>query len=63
MAGLIKRLTKYGNSLALVLDRPVLNLLGIDDDTPLEITTPDGKRLQITPVKAAAGMKGRHREK
>ena len=63
MPGLIKRLTKYGNSFALVIDRPVLSLLGIDVDTPLEITTPDGKKLEITPVKAEANARGRSREK
>jgi len=49
---LIKKLTKYGNCFALVIDRPILNLLGIEVDTPLEITTPDGKKLQITPVRS-----------
>lgn len=46
---MIKRLTKHGNSLALVIDRPVLDLLEIDGDTPLSVTT-DGKCLIITPV-------------
>lgn len=47
---MIKRLTKHGNSLALVIDRPVLDLLEIDDQTPLSVTT-DGERLIIAPVK------------
>jgi len=47
---MIKKLTKHGNSLALVIDRPVLDLLKIDDDTPLEIST-DGKVLVISPVR------------
>lgn len=46
---MIKRLTKHGNSLALVIDRPVLDLLKIDADTPLTVTT-DGKCLIIAPV-------------
>jgi antitoxin component of MazEF toxin-antitoxin module len=46
---MIKRLTKHGNSLALVIDRPVLDLLEIDADTPLSITT-DGKCLIVVPV-------------
>ena len=46
---MIKRLTKHGNSQALVLDKAVLELLRIDAATPLEITT-DGKSLTITPV-------------
>ncbi|HEX7516595.1 MAG TPA: hypothetical protein VF345_04845 [Chthoniobacterales bacterium] len=63
MAGLIKKLTKYGNSFALVIDRPILNLLGIDVDTPLEISTPDGKKLEITPLKSEASTTRRLREK
>jgi antitoxin MazE len=43
-----KRLTKHGNSLALVIDKPILDLLKIDADTPLEVTT-DGRSLVISP--------------
>ena len=46
---MIKKLTKHGNSLALIIDRPVLDLLKIEVDTPLEIST-DGQVLIITPV-------------
>jgi antitoxin MazE len=45
---LIKKLTKHGNSLALVIDRSVLSLLNIGADTPIEIKT-DGKRLFLAP--------------
>ena len=48
--GIVKRLTKHGNSLALVIDRSVLELLEIDAKTPLSITT-DGKCLVISPVR------------
>ncbi len=48
--GIVKRLTKHGNSLALVIDRGVLELLEIDAKTPLSITT-DGKCLVIAPVR------------
>jgi len=48
--GMVKRLTKHGNSLALVIDRAVLDLLEIDAKTPLSITT-DGKCLVISPVR------------
>jgi antitoxin component of MazEF toxin-antitoxin module len=44
-----KRLTKHGNSLALVIDKAILELLDIDADTPLKITT-DGRALRITPA-------------
>ena len=53
---MVKKLTKHGNSLALVIDRAVLDLLKIGGDTPLEIST-DGAVLIITPAR------GREREK
>jgi len=43
-----KMLTEHGNSLALVIDKPILELLKITKDTPLEITT-DGQSLIISP--------------
>jgi antitoxin component of MazEF toxin-antitoxin module len=46
-----KRLTRTGNSLALVLDRPVLEATGIDASTPVEVST-DGDVIVITPVRA-----------
>jgi antitoxin component of MazEF toxin-antitoxin module len=49
-AKVIKRLSKHGNSLALVIDRPILELLGMDEGTPLEIST-DGQALVIEPVR------------
>ena len=53
---MIKYLTRHGNSASLVLDKPILELLNIDMDTPLEIVT-DGKSLVISPVKDAAREK------
>lgn len=50
---MVKRLTKTGNSLALVLDKPLLEQLGIDEDTPLEIST-NGDVLVVTPVRDQA---------
>jgi antitoxin MazE len=47
---MLKKLTKHGNSLALVIDKGVLELLNIDDQTPLEIST-DGTMLLISPVR------------
>jgi antitoxin component of MazEF toxin-antitoxin module len=46
---MVKKLTKHGNSLALIIDRPILDLLGIDADTPLQITT-DGRGLKVAPA-------------
>ena len=52
----MKRLAKHGNSYALVIDRPILDLLNIDPETPLEVTT-DGKRLIVIPGGASARRK------
>ena len=49
---MVKKLTKHGNSMALVLDKPILDLLRIDAETPLEIST-DGTALVIVPVHSA----------
>jgi len=46
-----KKLTKTGNSLALVLDKPLLDRVGIDASTLLEIST-DGQVIVISPVRA-----------
>jgi len=53
---MVKKLTKHGNSLALVIDKPVLDLLRIDADTPLSITT-DGECLIISPARSATRRK------
>lgn len=53
---MVKKLTKHGNSLALVIDRPILDLLKIDPDTPLDVST-DGRQLVISPVKPSARRK------
>jgi len=47
---MIKKLTKHGNSLALVIERPILDLLDADPDTAFEVTT-DGQVLILAPVK------------
>ena len=47
---MIKRLTKTGNSLALVLDQPLLEATGITSETPLEVST-DGDVIVISPVR------------
>lgn len=53
---MIKKLTRHGNSLALVIDRPILELLKIDPDTPLDVST-DGKQLFISPAKPSTRLK------
>ena len=46
---MIKKLVQHGNSAALILDKPILELLNVTMDTPLEITT-DGRSLVISPA-------------
>lgn len=46
-----KNLSAIGNSLGLVIEKPILELLGITRDTELEVTT-DGTRLIVEPVRA-----------
>ena len=45
-----KKLSAIGNSLGLIIERPILDLLSIDRDTELEIRT-DGEGLTIRPVR------------
>ena len=47
---MLKKLTKTGNSLALVLDKPLRDRAQIDENTPLEVST-DGDVIVITPVR------------
>jgi antitoxin MazE len=56
----VKRLTKHGNSLALVIEKGVLDLLEIGADTPLAVTT-DGTCLIVAPVRDR-GRKRRFQE-
>jgi len=46
---MIKNLVKHGNSWALVIDRPILDLLKFDPEAPLEITT-DGSSIIVVPA-------------
>jgi antitoxin component of MazEF toxin-antitoxin module len=47
---MIKRLSVLGNSAALIIDKPILELLHITPQTDLEIST-DGNVLMILPVR------------
>jgi antitoxin MazE len=47
-----KKLSMVGNSLGLIIDKPVLELLRIDKDTPLDVST-DGDALIIRPLRDA----------
>ena len=46
---MVKKLTKVGNSLALVIDKSILDLLNITADTPLKISTANGRNLVVSP--------------
>ena len=46
-----KKLSAIGNSYGLILEKPILELLAIDKDTELEMTT-DGTRLIVEPIRA-----------
>ncbi len=46
---MIKKMVTHGNSAALIIDKPILQLLKIDENTPLELTT-DGRNLIISPI-------------
>ena len=46
---MIKSLVKHGNSSALVIEKPILSLLGATAESEFEVVT-DGKSLILTPV-------------
>ena len=45
-----KRLSTVGNSLGIIIEKPILELLHIDKDTELELST-DGERLILEPIR------------
>ncbi len=45
---MVKKLVRHGDGYALVIDKPIMELLKIDPDTPIEVST-DGGRLVVTP--------------
>ena len=50
---MIKKLTRTGNSIALVLDKPLLEELGLDENAEVEVST-NGQVIVITPKRGAA---------
>ena len=50
------QVSSIGNRLGLVIEKPILELLDIDHETELEMTT-DGDRLIIEPVRSARQAK------
>jgi len=51
---MIKTLQKHGNSHALVIDKALMEALGIDEGTPLQMTL-NGTTLVVTPVEVGLG--------
>lgn len=52
--GLVKTLQKYGNSYALIVDKAVIDAMGISADTPLRVTI-NGNSLTARPASAGYG--------
>ncbi len=52
---MIKTLQKHGNSMALVIEKPIMEALGITEDTPLQLTL-NGNALVITPANVGVGQ-------
>ncbi len=48
-----KKLIRHGNSAAIILDKPILDLLNLTMDTPLQIST-DGQSIVISPATAGS---------
>ncbi len=53
---MIKKLVAHGNSAALIIDKPILQLLKLDENASFEVTT-DGKNLILSPVTDAKRAK------
>jgi len=51
---MIKKLSKHGNSQALPIDKATMEAMGIDMDTPLQITI-SGSSLIVTPAGVGVG--------
>jgi antitoxin component of MazEF toxin-antitoxin module len=51
---MIKTLKRHGNSMALVIEKPMMEALGITEETPLQVTV-NGNALVVTPAKVGVG--------
>jgi len=45
---MVKKLIQHGNSMALVIDKPIMEMLKITSETTFELST-DGKNLILSP--------------
>ena len=53
---MLKKLTKHGNSLALVIDKPILEQMGVNETTPLTLAF-DGRCMIVTRASSHARRK------
>ena len=51
---MIKTLKRHGNSMALVIGKPMMEALGITAETPLQVTV-NGNALVVTPANVGVG--------
>ena len=58
---MVKKLQKHGNSQALVVDKAIMDALGIDSDSELQVTI-SGNSLVVTPVHVGLGRERVARE-
>jgi antitoxin component of MazEF toxin-antitoxin module len=45
---MVKKLIQHGNSVALIIDKPIMEILNITSETSFELST-DGKNLILSP--------------
>jgi antitoxin component of MazEF toxin-antitoxin module len=45
---MVKKLIQHGNSAALIIDKPIMDILNITNETTFELST-DGKNLFLSP--------------
>ena len=45
---MVKKLIRHGNSVALVIDKPIMEILNITNETTFELST-DGRNLILSP--------------
>ena len=51
---MVKTLQRHGNSHALVFDKPIMEMLGVREDTRLQVSVSGGS-LIVTPVNVGVG--------
>jgi antitoxin component of MazEF toxin-antitoxin module len=56
---MLRMLKKYGNSYALIIDRVLMEQLGITSETPLQLVVSDGA-LHVTPIRHGLGSERVH---